>query len=120
MECNKDCECVVAHAVAPGFSLSEKIHWRTDQIHWPGHRPIAEGDPLKAPQDIFIGNSFGFLGISGFIWGFLGIRTKRNVSTLYVRYGSCLESKKLRKQEITVSVAAQTGLVPPPYPLKTR
>ena len=35
--------------------LKRKIHWRTDQIHWRGDRPVAEspaGGPLKAPQGI--------------------------------------------------------------------
>ena len=57
-------------------SVKRKTHWRTDQIHWWGDRPDAEGDPPKAPQGK---NIWVFLWILGVFWGY-------GRSVTFVRY----------------------------------
>ena len=48
--------------------LKRKLHWRTDQIHWRGRQPVAEGDPPKPPTGK---KHFGFAGDSfGVFWGY--------------------------------------------------
>ena len=62
--------------VVSTVSVKRKIQWRTDQINWRGDRPVAEGDPPKAPQGKNIWGVFGdfgdFPGFNGFFLGDFG------------------------------------------------
>ena len=61
---------MIYQVVGIRVSVKRKIHWRTDQIPWRGDRPVAEGDPPKAPQGKNIWGVFGI--VSGFYGVFGG------------------------------------------------